>query len=195
MGRSILLALALFGAATGVAQAHTGHGLGGAAAGFVHPVGGLDHMLAMVGVGFWAAHVATRDRRAVWLVPVAFVAIMVAGGALALSGVAVPMVEGGILGSVVLLGLILLAAPVLPVQVPMIVVGLFALFHGHAHGSEMPAAASPVAYAAGFVIATALLHAIGVGIGMAAQRVAGTLGTRALGGVVVAAGLALVAAG
>lgn len=195
MIRLFLFAVALLAIPLGGAQAHPGHELGGALAGFVHPVGGLDHLLAMVGVGVWAAHVATRDRRAAWLVPAAFVAVMVLGGALALAGVRLPLVEAGILGSVLLLGVILLAAPALPVWVPMTAVGLFALFHGHAHGSEMPEAAAPLAYAAGFIVATAALHALGVGIGMAARRLGGTLGTRALGGLVALGGVALAAAG
>ena len=191
MSRPILLALALVAGATGAAQAHTGHDLGGAVAGLVHPVGGLDHLLAMIGVGIWASHVAARDRRAVWLVPAAFVAVMVLGGALAMAGVRLPMVESGILGSVLLPGLVLLMAPTLPVQVPMVVVGLFALFHGFAHGSEMPQAAAPVAYAAGFVLVTIALHVLGVAIGLAARRLGGTLGTRALGGLIAFSGVAL----
>ncbi len=195
MTRLFLLAAALLAAASGVAQAHPGHELGGALAGFVHPVGGLDHLLALVGVGIWASHVATRDRRAVWLMPSAFAAVMLLGGALALFGLRLPMVEAGILGSVLLLGVILLAAPTLPVWAPMIVVGVFALFHGHAHGAEMPEAAAPLAYAAGFVVATTALHAVGVGIGLAARRLGGTLGTRALGGLVALGGVALAAVG
>jgi urease accessory protein len=105
------------------------------------------------------------------------------------------MVEAGILVSVLVLGVILLAAPTLPVWAPMIAVGLFALFHGHAHGTEMPEAAAPLAYAAGFVIATATLHALGVGIGIAARRLGGLLGTRVLGGFVTLGGVALLAAG
>jgi len=195
MTRLIFLAAALLAAMSGAAQAHTGHELGGALVGFLHPIGGLDHLLAMVGVGIWAAHVATRDRRAVWLVPAAFVVLMVVGGALAVAGLRLPMVETGILGTVLLLGGILLAAPTLPVWVAMIAVGLFALFHGHAHGSEMPSAASPLAYAAGFVVTTAALHALGVGIGIAARRVGGLVGTRTLGGLVTLGGVALLAAG
>ncbi|TXL71452.1 HupE/UreJ family protein [Vineibacter terrae] len=195
MTRLIFLAAALLAATAGAVQAHAGHELGGAVVGFLHPVGGLDHLLAMVGVGIWAAHVATRDRRAVWLVPAAFVAVMVLGGALAVAGLRLPMVEAGILGSVLLLGVILLAAPTLPVWAPMIAVGLFALFHGHAHGTEMPAAAAPLAYAAGFVLATAALHSLGIGIGIAARRLGGLAGTRALGGLVTLGGVALLAAG
>jgi urease accessory protein len=195
MKRLTLLAAAALVATTGVAQAHPGHALGGTVAGFLHPIGGLDHLLAMVGVGIWASHIATRDRRAVWLVPAAFVAVMVLGGALAMAGLHLPMVEAGILGSVLLLGVILLATPNLPVWMPMVIVGAFALFHGYAHGSEMPEAAAPLAYAAGFVAATAVLHALGVGVGIAARRLGGRVGTRALGGLVTLGGLALATVG
>jgi urease accessory protein len=105
------------------------------------------------------------------------------------------MVEAGILGSVLLLGVILLATPNLPVWMPMAIVGAFALFHGYAHGSEMPEAAAPLAYAAGFVAATVVLHALGVGIGAAARRLGGRVGTRTLGGLVTLGGLALAAVG
>ncbi|HJQ56466.1 MAG TPA: HupE/UreJ family protein [Vineibacter sp.] len=195
MARLIGLTTALLAIAASTAQAHTGHALGGAGAGFAHPFVGLDHVLAMVGVGIWAAHVATRDSRAVWLVPAAFVAVMALGGLLAIAGLHLPMVETGVLGSVLLLGLILLAAPSLPVWVPMVIVALFALAHGYAHGSEMPDAASPLAYAAGFLVATAALHALGVGIGLAARRISGTFGTRALGGLVLIGGVALATVG
>lgn len=195
MSRLIFTAIALLAASGGAAQAHTGHDLGGALVGFLHPIGGLDHLLAMVGVGIWAAHVATRDRRAVWLVPATFVAVMVVGGGLAMAGLRLPLVEAGVLGSVLLLGLILLAAPSLPVWLPMAAVSLFALAHGHAHGSEMPQAAAPLAYAAGFVFATAALHALGVGVGIAARRLGGSLGTRTLGGLIALGGLALATIG
>src|SRR5262245_54911674 len=114
MTRLILLAAALLAATSGAPQPHPGHELGGALAGLMHPIGGPDHLLAMVGVGIWASHVATHDRRAAWLVPSAFVTVMLLGGALGLAGLRLPMVEAGIVGSVLLLGVILLAAPTLP---------------------------------------------------------------------------------
>jgi urease accessory protein len=195
MIRLTFLVAAVLTVLSGAAQAHTGLALGGTAAGFVHPVVGLDHLLAMLGVGIWAAHVATRDRRALWLVPAAFVAVMALGAALAMAGLRLPLIETGVLGSVLLLGVILLAAPSVRLWLPMIVVGLFALFHGQAHGTEMPEAAAPLAYAAGFLAATAALHALGVGVGMLARRWSASAGTRALGGLVALGGLALAAIG
>lgn len=195
MLRLMLFAAVLLGAPMGPAHAHTGHAAGGMAAGMLHPFGGLDHLLAMVAVGIWAAHTARRDPRAVWLVPLAFVTAMVAGGALALAGLRLPLVEVGILGSVLALGIILLAAPSLPVWMPMVAAATFALFHGFAHGTEMPTGASPMGFAAGFVAATAVLHAAGAGIGFAAGRHGGTDATRLLGSLTALGGLALATIG
>jgi urease accessory protein len=169
------------------------HGLhaagGGLVAGFVHPLLGLDHLLAMVAVGLWATQsgAAPGGGRAIWLVPLSFMGAMAVGGALALSGVVLPAVEPGVLGSVLILGAVVALAPRLPVEVPMLVVGLFALAHGHAHGTEMPATAAPALYALGFLAATGALHALGVLVGRcgpALLRVAGA--AIALGGVALA---------
>ncbi len=171
------------------AAAHTGAAAGaGLAHGFAHPLGGLDHLLAMVTVGVWAAQ---RGGRAVWALPAAFVGMMLAGGSLGLSGVALPGVEGAVLASVIVLGAVvaLAARPGLPLG--LAIVGAFGLFHGQAHGAEMPAAAAPALYAAGFVAATALLHAAGVGAALAARR--GLL-LRAAGAAVAASGVVLAAA-
>ena len=145
------------------ALAHTGIGAHGSgfAAGFLHPMLGLDHMLAMLGVGVWAAQLG---KRATWMVPLAFVAVMVAGAALALSGAALPMVEFGIAGSVLVIGALIALGTRMPVALAMTIAGVFALFHGHAHGTELPGFAHPVAYGAGFVAATALLQAVGVAL-------------------------------
>src|SRR5262245_42189003 len=171
------------------ALAHTGIGAHshGFAAGFLHPLIGLDHLLAMVGVGVWAAQLG---RRATWLVPVAFVAVMIAGAGLALSGIAMPMVEFGIAGSVLVIGALIAFGTRLPVGVALGLVGLFALFHGHAHGTELPGFAHPVAYGAGFVAATALLHGVGIGVARAVRRHAAKLPFRAAG-----AAMALVGGG
>jgi urease accessory protein len=162
------------------AFAHTGVGTHshGFAAGFLHPLMGLDHMLAMLGVGVWAAQLG---KRATWLVPAAFVAVMVAGAGLALSGAALPMVEFGIAGSVLVIGALIAFGTRLPVGVAMGLVGLFALFHGHAHSTELPGFAHPAAYGAGFVAATALLHAGGVGIAWMVRRHAAKLPFRIAG--------------
>src|SRR6476659_1401554 len=129
------------------AFAHPGLGdAHGFVAGFAHPLGGLDHILAMVTVGIFAWQLGGR---ALWLVPAAFVAAMAAGGALAMTGVPVPMVETGIAASVIVLGAIVALGIKAPLAIAMGLVGLFAIFHGHAHGSEMPLAAATGVYAAG----------------------------------------------
>ncbi len=181
-----LAAAAALTAAASPAMAHTGlHAFGesGFVAGLAHPMLGLDHLLAMLGVGVWAAQLGGR---ATWLVPTAFVSVMVAGAALALSGAALPMVEFGIGGSVLVIGGLIAFGARLPLAVAMALVGLFALFHGHAHGTELPGFAHPVAYGAGFVLATALLHAAGFGIAMLLRGQAARLPLR-LGGLALAA--------
>jgi urease accessory protein len=161
----------------------TGAGLG---AGFMHPLGGLDHVLAMVAVGVWAAQLGGR---ALWLVPTAFVAMMLAGGALAAAGGALPAMDIGVLGSVLLLGLMIAFAVRAPVALGMAVVGAFALCHGHVHGSEMPTGAGAL-YALGFAAATAALHGVGIGFAEACRARA----VRWSGAGIAAAGLALMVA-
>jgi urease accessory protein len=147
------------------AWAHPGHGVG-LGAGFAHPFGGLDHVLAMVAVGLWAAQLGGR---ALWLVPAGFVVAMLAGAALGWAGIGVIPAEAGILASVLLLGLLVAFAVRLPLALGLVVVGAFALCHGHAHGAELPAGADALAFAAGFAAATALLHGLGVAGGLAAR--------------------------
>ena len=180
----------MFGAASNAALAHTGleHAVS-FAAGFSHPWSGLDHMLAMVAVGLWAG---ANGGRALWAWPVAFVSVMLVGGALGIAGVALPMVEPGILASVIVLGLLVLAAIRLPVAIGAALVALFALLHGHAHGAELPAEAAAASYAAGFAMATALLHGIGLGVAHLATGARGALAVRGAGALVAAAGVALV---
>ena len=161
-------AVAALFAASAPAWAHTGVGEAhGFAHGFLHPLGGVDHVLAMVAVGLFAAHLGGR---ALALVPATFVVIMALGGALGMTGVALPFVETGIALSVVGLGLVLALQVSPPVGVAMGLVGLFALFHGHAHGAEMPVDASCLGYALGFLTATATLHGTGIGLGVAIGR-------------------------
>lgn len=160
--------------------------------GFDHPPGGLDHLLAMVTVGTFAWQLGGR---AVWAVPCTFVALMAVGGALGISGVDVPFVELGIGLSVVVLGAVVAFGLKAPLAVAMAVVGFFAIFHGHAHGSEMPTDASGLAYGLGFMSATALLHLAGIGIGMAIGRFGETHGekyVRGAGAAVAVAGLAII---
>jgi urease accessory protein len=130
--------------------------------GVAHPFTGLDHLLAMLAVGMWAAQ---QGGRALWGIPLAFVAMMTLGGALALTGMQMPMVETGIATSVLVLGLLVTFSARLPLAAGATLAGVFALFHGYAHGTEIPQAASPVAYALGFVLATAALHGIGIALG------------------------------
>ena len=141
-------------------QAHVGFGqTGGLLNGLGHPIGGLDHVLAMVAVGLWAAQ---RGGRALWLVPSTFLVAMTFGGVLGAIGLSVPFVEQGVVISVVGLGVLIAVAAQLPVLASAIVIGAFALFHGHIHGAEMPLNASALAYGTGFLATTALLHGMGV---------------------------------
>ena len=186
------LALIVAVLAPGAALAHTGVGdTGGFVHGFAHPIGGLDHVLAMVLVGVFARQLGGR---ALWLVPSTFVGIMAVGGLLGVAGIGVPFVEIGIALSIVVLGAVVAFGVRAPVAVAMAVVGLFAIFHGHAHGSEMPESVAGAAYGLGFMLATALLHLAGIAIGFAV----GTLGdrygqivTRTVGGVAAVAGVAI----
>jgi len=173
------------------ALAHVGVGVGetsGLATGFLHPILGLDHVLAMVAVGLWAAQLGGR---AVWTIPAGFVGAMILGAAAGMVGLHIPFVEVGIVASVMVLGVLVAAAFRAPVAVGAAVVGLFALFHGHAHGTEMPALADGGAYMLGFVLATAALHAVGVAIGTGAQRWSGVATARLAGGAIAAVGALL----
>lgn len=178
------------------ALAHLNPGEHGSfAAGFTHPVFGLDHILAMVAVGLWAGSVGGR---ALWAVPGAFVAAMALGFAWALAGGWLPFVEPAILASVVALGLLVAFAVRLPVLPSAFVVAAFALFHGFAHGGEM-GAATALSYALGFTVATALLHGIGLGLGLAITRALKepriqAAATRAFGAATAAAGVVLILA-
>jgi urease accessory protein len=177
--------------AAGAAQAHTGVGAtSGFMSGLAHPIFGLDHLLAMVAVGLWASLLGGR---AMWLVPAAFVAVMAAGGALAMAAVGLPVVELMIVGSVVALGALVALRVRVPAAAGMAVVAAFALFHGHAHGMEMPAGAGGLSYFAGFALATAALHGVGLAIGVAAGKLREGLAVRAAGGAIAAAGLVLMA--
>jgi urease accessory protein len=129
--------------------------------GFMHPLLGLDHELAMVGVGFWAGQIGGRAR---WLVPLAFVAAMMLGGLLGLAGIMLPGIELGIGASILLLGTLIALRSRLPLSVSMGSVAGFAIFHGMAHGAEAPEAAAPLLYCLGFILATTLLHTAGIGL-------------------------------
>jgi urease accessory protein len=178
------------------AFAHPGHGVTNVfASGFSHPFGGLDHWLAMVAVGLWAAQMGGR---ALWMVPGAFVSLMLFGGMLAMSGIHLPYVEAGILASVVVLGVVVAAALKFPLAVSAAIVGLFALFHGHAHGAEMPMAKGmamdAVSYSLGFTLATALLHGLGIAGGVILQQLNTDKVVRYAGGAIAMGGLFLAVA-
>ena len=181
-----LLALSAF---SGVAEAHVGHGSTvGFAAGFLHPFSGLDHLLAMVAVGLLAARMGGK---ALWALPAAFVGMMAVGGALGMNGFGLPMVEFGIAASVIVLGAAVALDFGLPISATIGLVGFFAVFHGHAHGSEVPLAASGLGYGLGFAMATALLHCLGLGLGLSIMRATGSRSS----GIVKVAGAAMAAAG
>ena len=149
---------------SGAAVAHTEGGIaGGFAAGFTHPLFGWDHVVAMVAVGLWGAFLGMP---AIYILPIVFPLVMVLGGVLGILGVPVPFVETGIAMSAIVLGLLVALAVRAPNWIAAVVVGIFAIFHGHAHGTELPGAANAVAYSAGFVTATGLLHLTGIGFGM-----------------------------
>ena len=178
--------------AHGHAWAHPGLGVpAGFASGFLHPMSGLDHVVAMVAVGLWAA---TLGGAAMWVLPLAFPLVMAAGAALGMAGVPVPSPEVMIALSAVVLGLLVALAVRVPVAAAAAVVALFALFHGYAHGQELPENASALAYAAGFVAATALLHATGIGAGLLTRFPAGRAVVRLAGLAVAALGIAFLGA-
>lgn len=151
-------------------------------AGVIHPFTGLDHLLAMLAVGIWAAQ---QGGRALWAIPLAFVGMMSLGGVLALTGMQLPMVETGIATSLLVLGLLVAFSARLPIAAGATLAGLFALFHGYAHGIEIPLATSPAGYALGFIAATAALHGIGIVLGKYMKQ--GSLPWLQLSGAAVAA--------
>lgn len=176
---------------TNAAFAHTGEGaVGGFASGFTHPLFGWDHVVAMVAVGLWGAFLGAP---AIWILPIVFPLIMVVGGILGIAGVPVPAVEAGIASSAIVLGLLVALAIRLPIAVAMVIVALFAIFHGHAHGTELPSAANPVTYAVGFVIATGLLHLAGILFGELSRWKAGRFAVQAGGAAIALVGVAFLA--
>jgi urease accessory protein len=148
------------------AQAHVGVGLTSSfSAGFGHPLSGLDHVTVMIAVGLWAVQ---KGGRVVWAWPAAFVTVMLIGGAVGMTHVPVPFVEPAILASLVTLGLMVGLAIDLPVSAGVAIIAGFAFFHGHAHGTEIAAGAGGLEYTAGFAVATALLHGVGIAAAIAA---------------------------
>lgn len=188
-----LLTLALVALPT-AAFAHAGHGdTAGLLSGFMHPVGGLDHVLAMVAVGVFAF---VLGGRALFLVPLSFVAMMLAGFVLGASGINLPFVELGVALSSIVIGAAAAWGKPMPVAAAMSLVGAFAVFHGHAHGAEMPANAAGLEYALGFMLATAALHLAGIGAAMGVTKLVGKYGkpvAQVAGGVFALGGLGVLA--
>jgi urease accessory protein len=171
---------ALLGGIASPAFAHAQSGpAAGFLTGFLHPISGLDHVAAMVAVGLWGAQLGAP---AIWLLPVAFPIVMALGGLLGLLGIPLPGVELGIVASAILLGAAVMTERRLPLYAAAALVGFFAIFHGHAHGTELPPGQSGLLYSLGFVVATGCLHAIGIAIGAIHHWPAGRVALRVAGG-------------
>jgi len=190
--RSLLLAAGIATTVAGLsspAMAHITNASGaGFAGGFSHPFSGLDHILAMITVGLWASQLG---RPAYWVLPLTFPVVMVMGAILGMMDLPLPWVEIGTAGSVIILGAMVALALKPSLAVSVVLIGLFALMHGHSHGTELPQAASPIAYGAGFLIATVTLHAIGLVIGGTSHRPFARVGLRTAGAAIAATGIVL----
>lgn len=183
---SLLVALGLLMLGAGPASAHEQVGVaGGFVSGFTHPIFGADHLIAMVAVGLWGAQLG---RPLVWILPITFPLVMAFGGLLGLLDVGLPFVEVAIALSAIVLGIMVAFQIRPPVWVAAAIVAVFAIFHGHAHGQELPEAANPLAYSVGFVLATGLLHLTGILIGLVLAWPMGTRVVRACGVVITLLG-------
>ena len=173
-----------------VASPASAHGIGGALSGFIdgfaHPLLGLDHVVAMVAVGLWGTFLGTP---AIWLLPIVFPLVMAIGGALGILGVPLPATEIGIAASAVVLGAMVALAARPALWIAAVLVGAFAIFHGYAHGAELPAGADAAAYSVGFVVATGLLHLTGILFGLMTHWPAGQVAVRAAGVAIAAIGV------
>jgi len=184
IGTATLLALVI---ASAPVHAHVQTGeASGFLTGVGHPVSGLDHVVAMIAVGLWGAQL---DAPALWLLPVTFPMMMALGGLVGLLGVALPGLEVGIAASAVVLGLVVMFALRPPLAVAVALVAVFAIFHGHAHGTELPPGQSALLYSMGFVVATGCLHGVGIAIGVIHRWRWGQTLLRAVGAVVALAGI------
>ncbi|WP_299874309.1 HupE/UreJ family protein [uncultured Cocleimonas sp.] len=167
--------------------AHSGEGItGGLTSGFMHPLAGLDHVAAMVAVGILGAFLG---RPAIWVLPVVFPLVMAFGGVLGLLGIPIPYIEVGIAASSLVLGSMILFELKPPLWITAVIVAAFAIFHGHAHGTELPKAASALAYSVGFVVSTGLLHLSGIGFGELIRWPTGKIIARAAGGIIALVGI------
>ncbi len=171
-----------------LAHAHVGAGeTGGLLHGMAHPMTGFDHMLAMVAIGLWAAQCGGR---ALWLVPLSFVMAMALGGLAGAMGWAIPLIEPGIIASVLILGLLVAGMVRLPLVAASAIAGIFAVLHGHAHGAEMPETVAGLSYGLGFILSTAVLHGAGISAGLLTRSMPQLL--RCAGGAIAASGLLLI---
>jgi len=183
---AVLVLLLLVLPVTASAHSATGSS-GGFSSGFTHPLTGLDHIVAMVAVGLWGAFLG---RRAMWTLPVVFPVIMALGGVLGVLGIPLPGVEMGIAGSGIILGLMVAFAAHPPLWVAAVLVGFFAIFHGHAHGTELPDSANAMTFAIGFVTSTGLLHLAGIAFGLLVKWPWGKIAIRTGGAAIAAVGFA-----
>jgi len=168
--------------------AHETEGVaGGFVSGFTHPLFGWDHVVAMVAVGLWGAFLGPP---AIWLLPIVFPLVMAGGAALGIANFPLPAVELGIAASAVVLGILVATAAKPSLWIAAVIVGVFAIFHGYAHGAELPAAADALAYAGGFVVGTGMLHAIGIAFGLVSEWNWGKVAVQAAGGVIAVVGMA-----
>jgi urease accessory protein len=182
---ALLIASALF-LLNSEAFAHTAQGGGaGFVSGFLHPIFGPDHVIAMVAVGLWGVFLGAP---AIWVLPIVFQLVMAFGGVLGILHVPLPAVETGIALSAIVLGLCVAFALKPPLWTAIIIVGTFAIFHGHAHGAEMPETSDAISFALGFVITTGMLHLCGIGFGFLASWPLGAFVVRAAGGLIALAG-------
>ncbi len=182
-----LIAIAMLLLGSHPAWAHTEEGVpGGLISGFLHPLTGLDHLIAMVSVGLWGALLGAP---AIWMLPITFPLVMALGAVLGIMHVPVPQPELMIAVCAVVLGLVVAFRVRAPLGVAGLVVALFAVFHGYAHGEELPDAANPLAYGIGFVVATGMLHGVGIGIGVITRWRGGLVLVRAMGAAVAGIGV------
>jgi urease accessory protein len=189
MPTTVLLIFASALLAPATVLAHNPAGVaGGFLSGFMHPLTGIDHILAMVAVGIWGAQLGAP---AIWALPVAFPLVMSVGGAMGVRGVPLPGVEIGIAASALLLGLMIFTEARPSLVAAALIVGFFAIFHGYAHGTELPRAANPLAYGVGFVLATGMLHVSGITMGLIHRWPLGARVLRLTGGAISIAGLFL----
>ena len=183
--RSLLILCLLLYPLTVFAHQRGGEAIG-FASGFVHPISGLDHILAMIAVGMWGAQLGAP---AIWVLPVVFPMVMALGGMMGLMGIKLPGIELCIALSALALGFAVFREARPKLWISATIVGAFAIAHGHAHGTELPIGANGVLYSVGFVMATGLLHALGIGIGLVHRWKAGRIALRVAGALVAMGGV------